>query len=450
MIPMPKLLEKTQSLCPVCYSLLDAEIIEERNKIYILKECKKHGKFKELYWGDANYYKRAKRFARDGYGISNPNVPLSNPCPFNCGLCPLHKSHTALANVVVTNRCDLACWYCFFYAERAGYVYEPSIRQIVEMLRRVRNEKPVGCNAVQLTGGEPALRDDIIPLIKKIKELGFDHIQFNTNGIRLANEKDFAKKLRKAGVNTVYLSFDGTTKKTNPKNIEEIPDVLNNCRKANLGVVLVPTVIKSVNDREVGKIIDFALENVDIVRGVNFQPVSLVGMMPKNERKKFRITIPEVLDRIEKQTKGRIKKRDFYPVPSVMAITDFLEALTGKPQYALSTHFACGAGTYVLNVNGEIIPITRIVKVDLFFKYLKKLAQDIKSARFKRLAKTKALAKLAFNLRKFINYKKAPKEFKISKLIFNAIARHDYSSLGEFHKKSLFIGMMHFMDPYNY
>jgi len=235
------------------------------------------------------------------------------------------------------------------------------------MLKLLRNEKPVPCNAVQFTGGEPLLRDDLIDIIKITKEEGFDHVQLNTNGIKLAQEPELAEKLEDAGVNTLYLSFDGVTPKTNPKNHWEIPKILNACRNAGLGIVLVPTVINSINDNEIGDIIRFAVKNIDIVRGVNFQPVSIVGLMPR-QRKKYRITIPDVIQKLEKQTKGEIEKQDFYPVPSVIPITHLIEAIKQEPQYEFSCSPFCGVATYVFSDNERLIPITRIVDVDSLMK----------------------------------------------------------------------------------
>ena len=107
-------IKDTQSLCPECLKILPAEIFERDGKVWIRKECSEHGKFEEIYWGDYQMYKRAMSLAHDGKGIDNPNVELKDPCPQNCGLCKMHKSHTALGNIVVTNRCDLQCFYCFF------------------------------------------------------------------------------------------------------------------------------------------------------------------------------------------------------------------------------------------------------------------------------------------------------------------------------------------------
>uniref|UniRef100_A0A7C3RAL2 Radical SAM protein n=1 Tax=Archaeoglobus fulgidus TaxID=2234 RepID=A0A7C3RAL2_ARCFL len=436
---------RTKSLCPDCLKILEAEVYEENGKVMIRKVCDEHGEFVDVYWGDAEMFKKASRFAADGHGIATP-ITQNSICPFSCGLCNNHKSHTALLNIVLTNRCDLACWYCFFYAKRAGYVYEPTLEQIREMVRKARNMKPIGCNAVQLTGGEPTLRDDLIDIIKMIKEEGYDHIQLNTNGIRLAEDEDFALKVRVAGVNTVYLSFDGVDEKTNPKNHHEVPKILENCRKAQLGIVLVPTVIKGVNDHQLADIIRFAADNIDIIRGVNFQPVSLVGSMPRKEREQYRITIPDCIKAIEEQTGGEISRDDFYPVPSVVPISRFVEALTGQPQYELATHFACGMATYIFKEDGKLIPITRFIDVEGLFEFLTEKAEEIVKSRMKTIRAIKDI----LDLRKFVDTSKAPKGFNIARILYEVLVKHDYSTLGEFHLRSLFIGMMHFQDLYNY
>jgi uncharacterized radical SAM superfamily Fe-S cluster-containing enzyme len=440
-------IEKTSSLCPKCLKIISAELFVKDNKVWIRKKCAEHGETIELCYGDYEVYKKAKKFAHDGRGVSNPSVKKENPvCPKDCGLCKIHKSHTALANVVATNRCDLTCWYCFFYAKRLGYVYEPSLEQIEEMIKNLKSEKPVPCNAIQVTGGEPALRDDIVEIVKICKKHNVDHVQLNTNGIKYSQNLELAKKLREAGINTLYLSFDGVTAKTNPKNHWEIPGVLENCRKTGTGIVLVPTVIKGVNDHEVGDIIRFGFKNNDVVRGVNIQPVSLVGRITHAERKKMRITIPDVIKNIEDQTGGEINREDFYPVPTLLQFTRFVEAITKKPQYDLSSHFLCGMATYVFNDNGKMIPITRFVDIEGLLEYLGGKADELNSGKNKYFVGLKML----FKLGSFVDKKKAPAGFSFSKIIYNALMKHDYRALGEFHHKSLFLGMMHFMDLYNY
>jgi len=441
-------LSKTSSVCPECLSILPAEVFERGGKVWISKECRKHGRFEELYWGSSEMYKKARGFAHDGKGISNPNIGKDDPvCPKDCGLCSLHKSHTALANLVLTNRCDLSCWYCFFYAQRLGYVYEPTGAELNGMVKTLSEEKPVRCNAIQLTGGEPTLREDLVDIVKMCKGYGFDHVQLNTNGIRISHDLELLTKVREAGVNTLYLSFDGVTPKTNPKNHWEIPGVLDNCRKAGgVGAVLVPTVVNSVNDHETGDILKFAFRNIDVVRGVNYQPVSLVGRISHAERKKLRITIPDVIQKLEEQTGGQVTKDDFYPVPTLGPLTRFVEGLTGKPQYDLSAHFVCGMATYIFNEGGRMIPVTRFVDVEGLMEYLAEKADELESGKSRSIIGLKLL----LGIGSFVDKKKAPKGFSVSRILYDALMKHDYDALGAFHHKSLFVGMMHFQDLYNY
>ncbi|MFH1421086.1 MAG: tetraether lipid synthase Tes [Candidatus Aenigmatarchaeota archaeon] len=444
---MKNVLSKTSSICPKCQAIIGATIFEKNGKVFIEKSCKKHGKFSDLYYGSYEMYKKAERFACDGKGVENPNVTKESPiCPKDCGLCNMHKSHTALANIAVTNRCDLNCWYCFFYAGRVGYVYEPTLEQIDKMVGMLANEKPVACNAVQLTGGEPCIRNDLVDIVKIVKKHGIDHIQLNTNGIILGKNLELTKNIRQAGINTLYLSFDGVSPKTNPKNHWEIPQIFDTARQAGVGIVLVPTIINSINDHEIGSIVKFGFKHSDIVRSVNLQPVSLVGRMPKSDLKKYRITIPDVIQRLEEQTNGEISKDDFYPVPTVSAITDFVEAMTGESSYHLSSHFACGMGTYVFNDNGKMIPITRFVDVEGLMEYLNSVSVKLRNGKNKYIASLKLLWKIG----SFIDEDKQPDGFNIGKIIYNALTKHDYRSLGAFHSKSMFIGMMHFMDQWNY
>ncbi|MFQ5648161.1 MAG: tetraether lipid synthase Tes, partial [Candidatus Aenigmatarchaeota archaeon] len=442
-----ELIKRTQSLCPDCKLIIAAEVFSRDGKVWIRKKCPKHGRFEEIYWGDLEMYRKAERFAQDGKGLENPTVKKEHPvCPLDCGLCNMHKSHTALGNIAVTNRCNLACWYCFFLAEKQGYVYEPTLGQIREMVSKLRGERPVPSNACQLTGGEPCLRPDLLEIIKICREEGIEHVQLNTNGIHLSQDVEFAKKVREAGVNTIYLSFDGISPKTNPKNHWEIPGVLRNCREAQMGIVLVPTVIKDVNEHEVGDILRFGFKNIDVVRSVNYQPVSLVGKMPRKDREKHRITIPDLIKELEAQTEGQITRDDFYPVPTVTPITRFVEALTGRPHYQLSAHFACGMGTYVFEINEKIVPITQFVDIEGLLEYIDQNAEAIEAGSNKYLTGLKMLR----GINSFIDKERAPQGFGLGKIIWNALVKHDYRALGKFHERALFIGTMHFMDKFNY
>ncbi|MDG7044513.1 MAG: radical SAM protein [Nitrososphaerota archaeon] len=442
-------IKKTQSICPECNRILPATIFERDQKVYMTRTCPDHGETEELYYGDYQMYLKFSSYWDDGKGTMAPNVAIDNcQCPANCGLCSNHLSHTGLANIIVTNRCDLTCWYCFFYVKKGlegAYVYEPDHEQIRNMAKALKAERPVPGNSIQITGGEPTLRDDLPEIVRILKEEGVDHIQLNTNGINIALKPELAKIYREAGVSNLYMSFDGVTAKTNPKNHWEAPYALDACRKADLGVVLVPTVIKSINDHELGAIIDYAKQNIDIVRAVNFQPVSLTGRMSKKEREKYRITIPDAIKRIEAQTNGEVTADDWFPVPSCSPITHFIESLTHKKQYELSIHFACGAGTYVYMSKGKLVPISQFVDIKGLVEYLDEKADDLNSGSNRYMT----IAQAALRINSFVDKKKQPEGLNLGRLLFNALVRHDYSSIGQFQMKSLFLGMMHFQDKYN-
>ncbi|MBS1263053.1 MAG: 7,8-dihydro-6-hydroxymethylpterin dimethyltransferase [Methanonatronarchaeales archaeon] len=456
-------LRLTQSICPACVDdglyeemKLPALILRRGEEVWMRKECPRHGPLEDVYWSDVEMYERVSRYTDKGIKLLNPEIEGDIDCPSTCGLCSEHESHTGLANVVVTNRCDLSCFYCFFYAREGEPVYEPTLEEIREALRNLKSVEPVGANCLQITGGEPAVRDDVVKVVEAAREEGFEHVQFNTNGIEFSRDAGLVSDLKEVGVNVVYLSFDGLTPSTNVKNYHEFPDALENLRRVGLGTVLVPTVIGGRNDSELGDIVRLAAGNMDVVRGVNFQPVSLVGRMPRGKRMEKRITIPDVCELLEEQTGGQLAKEDFYPVPIVTKITDFIEALQEveggySTKYRLSIHPTCGVGTYVFrDEDDELVPINQFIEVDGFFECLDRLTEEIRSCRFKRFRKTASLAKLLIKLRSLVDEERQPSGVDIIGAIYKALSRGDYDGLRDFHNQGLFIGMMHFMDPYNY
>ncbi|MFQ6011179.1 MAG: tetraether lipid synthase Tes [Nitrososphaerales archaeon] len=445
------LIRHTQSICPDCNKILPADVFERDSKVFMSKVCPEHGEVEELYYGSYEMYQKFSTYWQDGKGTHAPNIPMEKcACPTNCGLCSSHLSHTGLGNMIVTNRCDLTCWYCFFYVKKGlegSYVYEPSLDQVREMARTLRGQRPVPGNSLQITGGEPTLREELPEIINIIREEGVEHIQLNTNGINLALKPELATTLRKAGVSNLYMSYDGVTARTNPKNHWEAPVAIDSCRKAGLGVVLVPTVIKSINDHELGDILNFARSNIDIVRAISYQPVSLTGRMKKQEREKYRITIPDCIDRLEEQTNGELTRDDWFPVPSCSPITNFIEAFTKKPQYELSIHFACGAGTYVFEdaETKRLVPMTSFVDLPGLLEFVDERTDELNSGTNRYVVSAKILSKIS----SFINKKKQPSGLDMTKMLVSAVLKHDYSSIGQFHLRSMFLGMMHFQDKYN-
>jgi len=442
------LIKKTRTLCPSCNTVLDAEIVEEEGKIWLKRTCKDHGDFRNLYWSDPAMYHRFGKYDSIGAGVSNPQktAPKEN-CPSSCGLCNNHHSQTLLANIDLTNRCNLDCEFCFANARACGFVYEPDFDEIVKMLTLLRDQKPVPAPAVQFSGGEPTMRSDLAKIISKAKEVGFPQVQIASNGVRLAKEPDYARELKDAGLNTVYLHFDGVTAKTNPF-LAIHKKAVENLNEVKLGIVLVPTIIRGKNDHEIGDIIRFAVDNISVIRGVNFQPVAFTGAASDDDIKKSRITIPEVLADIEAQTQGIIKKDDFYPIPCVLPFSDLVEAYTGKPQVRFTAHPHCGAATYVFVQEAGIIPVNRMVDVESFFKSIEQMTETIKKGGT--INKYKALLEGVKSMHDSVQKGEHGNTAEFWKMIGKTLIGQNFDALREFHWNALFIGTMHFMDRYNY
>jgi uncharacterized radical SAM superfamily Fe-S cluster-containing enzyme len=270
----------------------------------------------------------------------------------------------------------------------------------------------------------------------------------------LAKRENLAKDLKAAGLNTVYLSFEGVTSEPYiaNKGRDLLPDKLQaieNCRKAGLGIVLVPTLVKGVNDNQVGEIIKFAFDNNDIIYGVNFQPVSFSGRTPADQVEEQRITIPDFLKLVEEQTDGQISKDDFYSATSVQPVSEFIGALRNEePPVTLNCHQHCGSATYIFMDGDKIIPITRFIDIDKFLAFLNKYTEKLEDGGIG--IKSRIVASAAKNLPKILDESKAPSGLDIKKILLDIFKDQSYDALGEFHVNSLLISCMHFMDPFNF
>ena len=442
-----KELEDIISVCPACYQegkivKINGKIIEEGGKVYITKKCKKHGDFKDIYFSDSEVYHRWMKYKVTG----NPAPDVKTHVLDEPILYDEHKSQSVLTNLLITNRCDLRCSYCFMNAGASGHVYEPTIDELRELMLQARNQEPMGSKAIQITGGEPCVRDDILDVVRMAKEVGYSHVQVNTNGMKLAESAKFCRQLKDAKVNTIYMSFDGVTKDANPW-IEKNKKAIQNLRKANLKCVLVPVLIGGKNLHEAGKIIKFALENMDIIRGVNFQPVSFCGRITKlkdEKRDEQRVDYVKMMEAIEKEFDGTISRKDFYPVPFVFPISKLIEMLKGEIQVEFTAHPGCGGATYLFVDNDKIIPVTRFIKVEGLLDFINK--QSEKKGPLKKIRIASAFLK---NIDNFVDYDHAPEGFNLKMLLKDAAIGGSYDSLRGFHYKSLFVGSMWFQDAFN-
>lgn len=336
----------TQSVCPECLQRIPAQRVARGEDVFLKKCCPEHGKYQVRIWqGEAAYL-----------NWNSPQVPSSpavcatekdRGCPFDCGLCPDHRQQTCCVLLEVTNKCNLQCPVCFA-ASLPDEQEQPDLAVIEGWYRMLMNSG--GPYNIQLSGGEPTVRDDLPEIISMGKRLGFDFFQVNTNGLRLATDDEYVGRLKAVGLNCVFLQFDGMndnvyTKLRGRALLDIKKQVLEVCAAHDIGVVLVPTLVPGVNDEHIGDILKFAISRMPTVRGVHFQPISYFGRYPEAPVDADRITLPEVIREIEKQTGGQMKAEHFRPPGGEHAHCSFHGNFALMPDGDLKPLLPQGTGT---------------------------------------------------------------------------------------------------------
>ncbi len=237
------IIRKTQSVCPVCLKKVPAELVRTAEGTVVQqKSCAVHGEFCVPVWkGFFDFEEWVQR-----------ELPLteeeSQSCSGNCKACSTHPQGTCCVILEVTANCNLRCTYCF--ARGGEYDEMPSFETLCADIDRI--VALVGAPLLQFAGGEPTLRDDLPQLVRYAKKAGCAYIQVNTNGIRMAEEEAYVRSLAKAGLDIVFLQFDGTDdtiyRKLRGRDLAEAKrKAIQNCDKYGIGVTLVPTIVRGIN-----------------------------------------------------------------------------------------------------------------------------------------------------------------------------------------------------------
>ena len=346
------LLEETKSLCPSCMQIVPAYIYTDGSRVFMNKTCPIHGSFQGIVWSDYQLYQRSFRFKRKPTKPAILATSMVDGCPYDCGLCPEHKQHTCLAIIDVTDRCNLNCPVCLSSASKNNN--DPNLEDIEIGLKKLfESEGQSVC--IQLSGGEPTVRQDLVDIVKMVSDLGFKSIEIDTNGIELAKKPKLAKDLADAGLTGVYLQFDGLREETYEvirgfgSNLLSFKNkAIELARKANLEVALAATIVKGINDDQLWDIIKYAVK-MD-TKGVNFQPFASLGRFPQKLLNQInKITIPDVVKKVEMQSGGELKSEDFVPIPC--------------------PDNRCAVLSYAVIKKGKITPINRILGIEKIIDY---------------------------------------------------------------------------------
>jgi uncharacterized radical SAM superfamily Fe-S cluster-containing enzyme len=456
----------TNSLCPECLDVIEARINRDEGSVYMEKSCPKHGSFRELISPDPKFFSLMLQRDRAGpRGLTNPLKDIQEPCPNGCGPCMEHRSAPMMLNIDLTNRCNLSCPICFASADASGWVVEPSIDQVSRMLDEACGVDAVKPVCFQYTGGEPTVHPDFFQALREAKKRDFTQIQVATNGLKFAQDEEFAQASSEAGLNVAYLQFDGLSdevyKKTRGRPLLEIKlKAIVNLFNAGIRTVLVPTIAKGVNENQIGPIVRFAVNNTDKIAGISWQPVSFTGRIDYQQRLQQRFTIADLAYEIERQTGLVDRYRDWYPFSFVDPFARLLETITGEPQTQLSCHPICGIGTYLIvdSTGQEAVPIPTFLDVEPLMDEMSHLARDLEKRRiFRKLTVARALQ----GMERYFHRDRAPSgwtfetcaDFMMDFADFRkrfADNKARQKKVAKTSHRSLLMASMHFQDAYNY
>jgi 7,8-dihydro-6-hydroxymethylpterin dimethyltransferase len=412
--------ELTRSICPNCKKVIDAKILLRDNKVFMAKRCPDCGPFEALVYGDAEAYTSFSKFNKPGTIPLAYGSKIKEGCPHDCGLCPDHQQHTCLGIIEVNSACNMACPLCFSEASPGFSLTLEEVEAMLDDFVRTEGSPEV----VQFSGGEPTIHPQIIDFVKAAKDRGIPFVMINTNGKRIAHDDRFLEQLN--GVRpSIYFQFDGFDAETyriirgEPGILKEKLHALDRLASTGLSVTLVPAIERGVNEHEIGKIIDLAIQH-PAVRGINFQPAFHAGRHMQHDPLQ-RVTIPDVLKLIEQQTAGKFKISDFIPVPCCFP--------------------TCNSVTYAFIDGEQVTPLSRIVNVYDYLDYITNRVLPDFSMEVKR-----ALESL-WSSSSVPGSQKSAEQFAVS---CQACGIPESFTIGDIAKNVLMIMLQDFMDPWTF
>jgi len=468
---------ETDSLCPRCVSEvrteilsgdvdwkvliegnpgeIKASIVEEDGKILMRKDCPKHGRFEDVMSHDPAFFRRLETLY-PGRDFVIPKDGLHEH-----GTSSIKYGRGAVLTIDLTNRCNMMCNPCFMDANQVGYVHELEWEEVQKLLDDAASIKPRRQLSVQFSGGEPTLSPHFLPAVRYARKLGYFSVQCATNGIRFAQDENFAREAGEAGLRFAYLQFDGVGNEHNEhRKVGNLYDVklraIENLHKHGVDVTLVVTIVNGINNDQVGDIIRFGIENIDKVTCVAFQPVSFTGRdedIDDETRAKQRYTLSHLAHDVKDQAGIGEPMRDWYPLSASGPFSDLKDLLGGLESewgaFKCGCHPNCGIGTLMLvePTTKKAVTVPSILDVD-------RLLSDIKSVTDSGRTKMWTALQMGLSVLRNLRPEGIPaglSPWKVAQIMDG----HTGGRLGFSAKKRdswrvLFIGGMWFQDLFNY
>ncbi|MCS7024791.1 MAG: radical SAM protein [Bryobacteraceae bacterium] len=448
---------------------IKAQIIERDGKILMVKECPIHGKFEDVMSIDTEFFRHLEEVF-PGRDIRAHNDEKLH----NHGSSTIRHGRGSVLTIDLTNRCNMMCDPCFMDANQVGFVHELTWSDIKQLLDNAISIKPRRQMSVQFSGGEPTLSPYFLDAIRYARKVGYNSVQAATNGIEFAKSPEFCRQAAEAGLRYVYLQFDGIGNAANEhRKVGNLFDVkmraIENLWTAGVDIVPVTTIVNGINNEQVGRIIQFALDNPKRIPFLSFQPVSFTGRdeaVTDERRHAQRYTLSHLAHDVKNQTGLGEPARDWFPISFMSTFSDWSDLVHGPEatwgQLSCGCHPNCGVGMAVMvdKETKESAPVTAFLKAD-------RLAKDVQ--RINDAARGKWISILGMALAVMRNYDpfKSPTHFKLIDLLrkfdktFGATGknygrvdgsrtRRDIDQRRSDRWNFLFIAGMWFQDLFNY
>jgi len=451
---------------------IKAQIIERDGQILMVKDCPKHGHFEDVMAMDTDFFRHLEEVfpGRDMRAHNDDKLHKH-------GTSTITHGRGSVLTIDLTNRCNMMCDPCFMDANQVGFVHELTWEEIKKMLDNAISIKPRRQMSVQFSGGEPTLSPYFLDAVRYAREVGYNSVQAATNGIEFAKSPEFSRQAAEAGLRYAYLQFDGIGNAANEhRKVGNLFDVklqaIHNLHNAGVEIVPVTTIVNGINNEQVGKIIQFALDNPKTISFLSFQPVSFTGRdeaVTDERRKAQRYTLSHLAHDVKNQTGLGEPTRDWFPISFMSTFSDWADLVHGPGadwgQLSCGCHPNCGIGTAMMidKETKEAVPVPAFLKLEQFSKDVAKLNDA---------ARGRSLSLLGMALALMRNYDPfaSPKHFRLKDLVtkfdksFGATKKADVKygkvtgdrSIEDIERRRadrwnfLFIAGMWFQDLFNY
>jgi uncharacterized radical SAM superfamily Fe-S cluster-containing enzyme len=427
----------TDSLCPKCVpeirnQVLDgkipvdilrhqevgqikAQIVERDGKILMVKDCPTHGHFEDVMAMDTEFFKHLEQVfpGRDIRAHNDESL-------HDHGSSTIKHGRGSVLTIDLTNRCNMMCDPCFMDANQVGFVHELSWEEIKELLDNAISIKPRRQMSVQFSGGEPTISPFFLDAVRYAREVGYTSVQAATNGIEFAKNPEFCKQAADAGLRYAYLQFDGIGNAANEhRKVGNLFDVklkaIENLHKAGVDIVPVTTLINGINNEQVGRIVQFALDNPKKIPFISFQPVSFTGRdeaVSDERRTAQRYTLSHLAHDVKNQTGLGIPARDWFPISFISTFSDWSDLVHGPSadwgQLSCGCHPNCGVGMAVMvdKHTKEAVPVTAFLNGE-------RLARDVQKINDASRGKWLSIFGMALSLMRNYDPFASPTHFKL-------------------------------------